>query len=121
MDYDITKTAHGIAKLATPEEIAREDGTYCLAADNGSVLATDSGVELIMNVPEFGYTNPDLHRRIDDDPVFDPDVDYPFSPRDEHGVPYKQSVVLGVWDGIHSYRTTTTYTHDEESTTCEIP
>ena len=70
---------------------------------------------------EHRYTNPDLHRRVDMDAEIPQGSDYSFVQYDEDGNPYKQDIVIGVWDGIHSYRTTTTYTHDEESTTCEIP
>ena len=76
---------------------------------------------IVMNKPDFGYTNPNLHRRIDQDPVIEPGSDYPFVPYDKDGNPYKQHVTIGVWDGVKSYRTTETFTHDEDSTTCEIP
>ena len=118
---DVATTARGVAKLATPEEIAKEVSKYFLAADTGLTLTSDSGLILAVNLPDFGYTNPNLHRRIDNDPAIEPGSDYPFVHYDENGNPYKQNVVLGVWDGIHSYRTTETFTHDEESTTCEIP
>lgn len=118
---EIGRTAHGAARPATPEEIERENRVRDLAVDTGLLLCTDNGVPFRLNVPEFGYTNPDLHRRIVTDPEFEPGVHYPFEQYDESGNPYNQSVVLGVWDGLHSFRTTSTYTHDEESTTCEIP
>ena len=124
MATEISKTAYGKIRPATPEEIAREridDNPYCLASDSGLTLTTDSGLVIIMNIPDFGFTNPDLHRRIDNDPEIPAGSDYTFVEYDEDGQPYKQDVVIGVWDGLNSYRTTNTYTHDEESTTCEIP
>lgn len=121
MAVDIARTARGIAKLATPEDIAKEQIVELLASDVGLILATDSGVPIGLNAPGFGYTNPNLHRRIDNDPEYIPGVHYPFVVYDENGVPYRQETVLGVWDGLNSYRTTTTFTHDEESETCEIP
>ena len=118
---EIPKTARGLAKLATPEDIAKEDSKYYLASDIGLFLTTDSGDYLIPNVGDFGYTHPNLHRRIDPDPIIPQGSDYPFVHYDKDGNPYRQSVKIGVWDGINSYRTTTTHTHDEDSTTCEIP
>lgn len=117
----IAKTAKGLAKPATAEEIAREDVKYFLSDDLGSLLLSDLGEFLVPNTPDFGYTNPNLHRRIDEDAIIPPGSDYSFVEYDEFGNPYPQKVVLGVWDGINSYRTTETITHDEESTTCEIP
>lgn len=121
MIVEISRTAQGIAKPATPEELAKDQTRFLLAADSGSLLVTDSGIRLITNTPEYGYTNPNLHRRIETDPDIPAGSNYPFVVYDKNGVPFKQSVVIGVWDGINSYRTTTTYEHDEESTTCEIP
>lgn len=118
---EIPKTAHGVAKLATPEEIAKEDGVLFLCTDTDLILLSDSGDEFVINRPKFGYTNPNLHRRIETDPIYEPGVDYLLVHRDKDGVPYKQTNVIGVWDGINSYRTIHTQTHDEESTTCEIP
>lgn len=117
----VPKTAHGAARLATEEEIQKEDSKYYLAADYGPILTTDSGIPIVPNVGDFGYTHPDLHRRIETDPEIPEGSDYPFVKYDPDGKPYKQTVKLGVWDGMHSYRTTETITHDEESTTCEIP
>lgn len=57
---------------------------------------------------DIGYTNPNLHRRVDPQQPTDPDKVKP------------DSYQLGIY-GTNSYRTTTTYYHDEESTTCEIP
>lgn len=118
---NLPKTAKGIARLATAEDIAKEDSKYVLAADNDSILLSDVDDILIPNLPDFGYTHPNLHRRIDLEAVGSSETDYPFMPRDKDGIPYNQNIVIGVWDGLHSYRTTETYTHDEESTTCEIP
>lgn len=114
------KTAKGAARLATEEEIAREDVEYYLASDLGLILCTDTGDMISPNTGDFGFTNPNLHRRIDD--ALPPaGSDYPFVYYDSDGNPYPQSIVLGVWDGVNSYRTTQVFTHDEESTTCEIP
>lgn len=121
MSIAFPKTAHGVARLATPEEIQREDAFYPLAADDGSLLATDEGAIILYNSGEMGFTNPDLHRRIDQDPVVPVGSDYTFVRYREDGTAYPQHVVIGVWDGVNSYRTTTTYIHDEESETCEIP
>ena len=116
------RTAHSEAILATPEEIAKEEMVdIYLASDLGLILMTDSGEDLSPNVPDFGYTHHNLHRRIDQDPEIPPGSDYPFVKYDKDGNAFKQTVVIGVWDGVNSYRTTTTYTHDEESETCEIP
>lgn len=90
---ELPTTARGAAVEMTEEEVAREGR----------------------------YTNPDLHRRVDVDEQGDPDVDYPLMPRDKDGNPFPQRIKLGVWDGINSYRLTETFTHDEESETCEIP
>ena len=118
---DIPTTARGIMKPASPDDIAIENDRMIFATDDGFVLVTNSGEGLIVNRAPSGFTNPNLHRRIDDDPVYKPGVHYDMVHYNEEGEPYKQSIVIGVWDGINSYRTTTTYIHDEESTTCEIP
>lgn len=55
-----------------------------------------------------GFTNPNLHRRIDPQPPTDA---YEVAPRD---------YMLGIYD-VYSYRTTQINTHDEESTTSEVP
>ena len=117
----IPVTAHGAARLATPEEIAREQVEHYLANDSEDYLLSDILDYLIPNVPDFGYTNPNLHRRIDDEAIAPFGSNYTFVVYDPEGNPYRQSVKLGIWDGINSYRTTTTYIHDEESETCEIP
>ena len=59
---------------------------------------------------EHGMTNPNLHRRID-----------PKQPAPDSGEVAPKSYIIGVYDGLHSYRTEIIHTHDEESTTCEIP
>lgn len=118
---DIAKTAKGLIRPATPDEIAREDSKYVISSDSGLVLVTDDYQVFVPNTPDFGYTNPNLHRRLDPDAVAPEGSDYKFVHYDKDGRPYKQKVTIGVWDGVHSYRTTTTYTHDEESTTSEIP
>ncbi len=74
------KTAQGVATPATEEDIALD---------------------------EFGYTHPDLHRRID--------------PTAGEGQVADRRYTIGVYDGIHSTRTVEEFYHDEESTTCEIP
>lgn len=116
------KTSKGQARLATEEEIAKEDGKFYYVSDLGFALFTDDEeCFFIPNVPEFGYTHPNIHRRIDLDPIIEPGQEYPWIYYDSEGNPYKQNITLGTWDGINSYRTTETITHDEESTTCEIP
>lgn len=115
------KTARGLAKPATPEEIAKEDSKYYIASDIELILTTDTGDLIAPNTGDFGFTHPNLHRRIEDDVTVPEGVSYPLLYLDPNGVPYKQTIKIGVWDGINSYRTTDTHTHDEESTTCEIP
>ena len=69
---DVPATAHGVAKPVTPEERAKD---------------------------EVGYTNPNLHRRIDLDMSRVPiGSDYPFIHYREDGTPYPQDVTLGLWD-----------------------
>ena len=58
---------------------------------------------------DVGFTNPNLHRRVDPQTPSDPRETAP------------RSYTIGVYDGIHSFRTTEVFYHDEESTTCEIP
>lgn len=53
---------------------------------------------------EIGFTNPNLHRRIETET--------------EEG---QKRYTIGVYDHQHSYKTVDYSTHDEESTTCEIP
>ena len=118
---EFPRTAHGIAVPATAAEIAKEDWFFPLASDEGLDLTTDEGITIVLNCGEMGYTNPNLHRRIDQNPDIPVGSDYPFVKYREDGTAYPQHVTIGVWDGIYSYRTTTTYIHDEESTTCEIP
>lgn len=116
------KTARGIARLATPEEIAKEESRFFLASDTYFTLLTDSGDAIIPNVGDLGYTHPNLHRRFETEIGDIPEgVHFPFNAYDANGVPFTSKVTFGVWDGIHSYRTTDLNTHDEESTTCEIP
>lgn len=115
------KTAQGLAKLATEEEIAKEDSFWPLASDEGLLLSTDSGIIIVRNVGEMGYTHPNLHRRIYPDVAVPPFSNYPFVKYREDGIAYPQYTTIGVWDGRNSYRTTTTFIHDEESETCEIP
>lgn len=118
----VPTTAHGAARPATDAEIERERIQYYLASDSEEYLLTDVTLDfLVPNVPDWGYTNPNLHRRIDNEAIAPPGSDYTFVVYDSQGNAYPQSVKLGIWDRLHSYRTTTTYTHDEESTTCEIP
>lgn len=119
--FEVPTTARGVAKLATPEEIAKEDSFYPLASDEGLILVADFDVIILRNVGEMGYTHPNLHRRIDQDPEIPVGSNYPFVHYRPDGTAYPQHVTIGVWDGRNSYRTTTTFIHDEESTTCEIP
>lgn len=83
MSVEFPKTAHGTAVPASEEDLVRD---------------------------AHGFTNPNLHRRID--PKTPEPGSQEVAPRD---------YVLGVYDGVHSYRTETIHYHDEESTTCEIP
>lgn len=123
MSIAFPKTTRGQATLATASDIEKEQETnvFLLASDSGAILISDSGSAFLQNLETFGYTHPNLHRRIESDPYVPQGSDYAFVHYDKDGNAYKQSVALGVWDGLNSYRTTTTYTHDEESTTCEIP
>ena len=57
-----------------------------------------------------GLTNPNLHRRID-----------PHEPTEGSKETAPRNYIIGVYDGLHSYRTETIHYHDEESTTSEIP
>ena len=57
-----------------------------------------------------GFTNPNLHRRID-----------PQQPAPDSKETAPRDYLIGVYDGLHSYRTETIHYHDEESTTSEIP
>ena len=161
---DFPKTAQGAALLATSEDLIQEGYDWYLA--NGTYdwylvttpdqyhptsleITVDSGEHWVPNI-EFGYTNPNLHRRIDQDYSIPADSNYLLAryqdynkhlvdirtpenknivtedsepllgPYIEHGDAYKQTFQIGVW-GYNSYRTTQTYIHDEESTTCEIP
>lgn len=66
----------------------------------------DSGEE--MDKDQLGFTNPNLHRRIDPQPYF---LD---------GRSVENSYTISIY-GHNSYRTTSVPLHDEESTTCEIP
>ena len=77
---EFPKTADGVAKPASAEDIAKD---------------------------EFGYTTPNLHRRLD-----------PTHPDTEVK---DRKYTIGVYDGIHSTRTVEQFFHDEESETCEIP
>jgi len=83
MSIEFPKTAHGVAKPATEEDIQQD---------------------------EHGLTNPNLHRRIDTDQILQGPGEV--APRE---------YTLGVFDGVNSYRLETIVTHDEESTTSEIP
>lgn len=66
----------------------------------------DDGIE--KELDDRGFTNPNLHRRIDPKEPTDPELVAP------------SNYSLGIY-GPHSYRTQTLHTHDEESTTSEIP
>ena len=82
MPIEFPQTAHGVAVPLSVEDEQRD---------------------------EHGFTNPNLHRRVD-----------PQNPSSAEEVAPRQ-YVLGVYDGIHSFRTEIISTHDEESTTSEIP
>lgn len=58
-----------------------------------------------------GFTNPNLHRRVDTSFIYDDDAHKEVLPRDH---------LIGVIN-TDSCRTTTYFTHDEESTTSEVP
>lgn len=62
---------------------------------------------------ELGFTNPNLHRRVDpqDPPTADDPRNQEIAPRD---------YTLGI-QNVHSYRTTTINVHDEESIYDETP
>jgi hypothetical protein len=60
-----------------------------------------------------GFTNPNLHRRID--PKEPPEAE---NPLDQELAPREYSLEI---HGTNSYRTTTITVHDEDSTTSEIP
>lgn len=62
-----------------------------------------------MKKDEFGYTNPNLHRRVDES--FDHIPANESSPRNYE---------LGIYN-VNSYRTVTMHKHDEESETSETP
>ena len=80
---DKYKTAEGVATTPlSPEDQAKDD---------------------------LGFTNPNLHRRVD-----------PHPPTDLKEV-RARNYTIGVYDKLNSYRTTEIFYHDEESTTCEIP
>lgn len=117
----IPRVARGLIRPATPEEIAKEDSFFPLCSDLGFILTTDTGSVIIRNTGEMGFTNLNLHRRIVHNPDIPVGSDYTFVKYREDGTAYPQDVKIGVWDSMYSYRTTTTYMHDEESETCEIP
>lgn len=58
---------------------------------------------------DLGFTHPNLHRRVDAS-----------EPNPESGEVSPREYSFGIY-GVDSYRTTKVNTHDEESTTCEIP
>lgn len=75
----------------------------------------------------IGFTDPNLHRRIDpQDPPEPEDPNYdPKDPKSVNRAYLNQEISPRSYDinihGVHSYRTTTIHTHDEESITTEIP
>ena len=79
MDYP--HTAHGVAVPATGQDIIND---------------------------EHGFTNPNLHRRVDRQTQGPEEVAF-------------RDYTMGVYDGLHLYQTEQRFYHDEESTTCEIP
>lgn len=118
---EFPKTSKGQAVLASEEDLQKEKFFTLIVTKSGQMISTDSGRHFVVNEKVAGYTSPNLHRRIDQDAVIPFGTDYPFVQYDEEGNAYKQTIVVGTWDGLNSYRTTTTYTHDEESETSEIP
>ena len=97
-----------------------------LITDWGELIFTDNyeSIEVSGEI-EHRYTNPDLHRRIDNEspipPESDPENQYLLVAYDENGIPYPQTSKVGILDGMHSFRVIDITVHDEESTTCEIP
>ncbi len=82
MSENYPQTAQGQAKLATEEDITKD---------------------------EIGITDPNLHRRIDDEAT-------PLHPGEV--VPDSYTLSVG---SVNSYRTTDHHVHDEESSNSEIP
>lgn len=80
MSTEYTKVGQGPAKLATEADLIND---------------------------ETGYTNPNLHRRIDPQERPLPEL-------------LKREYELGIYN-VNSYRTTTTNYHDEDSSVSEIP
>lgn len=70
-------------------------------------VVDDNSDEMVKD--EFGYTNPNLHRRVD--------ASHDHIPANESS---PRNYELGIYN-LNSYRTVTRHTHDEESETCEIP
>lgn len=66
------------------------------------------GQAVLYTGEETSFTNPDLHRRIDNEVVL------PIP----HTAPNTYTLSI---QGVNSYRTTEQHFHDEESTTSEIP
>lgn len=58
---------------------------------------------------EVGYTNPNLHRRVD--PQDPPEGSHKYKPNDYE---------IGIYS-VNSYRTTESHYHDEDTEDCEIP
>ena len=77
---EVPKTASGVTKVATEEDIQRDIQ---------------------------GFTYPNLHRRVE--------------PSRSEGEVADRKYTIGIYDGLHSTVTVERFTHDEESTTCEIP
>ena len=75
-------------------------------AKGPATVATEADIQQ----DEHGLTNPNLHRRIDTEQL-------PQGPGEVAPRQYEFNVL----DGVHSYRLETIITHDEESTTSEIP
>ena len=67
---------------------------------------------------DIGFTNPNLHRRIDPLDPEDPFLPVP-SPLDPNAI-LPNSYEIGIY-GKNSYMTQTVHVHDEYSTTSEIP
>lgn len=121
-NFELPQVAYGYATLATPEDISKEtSGALCLLTNNGEPLLTGSGLSILTSEGRSGYTNPNLHRRIDNEAIIPAGTEYPFVVYDSEGIPYHQVATLAVWDRLHSTRTTQTFVHDEESEDCEIP
>lgn len=107
------------------------------AVGGPATLAENTPADMQLAKDERGFTNPNLHRRVD--PATPPTTSDGSEHSDIHHVRDNSLFVSNASDGnfldgeiapreyklaiegLHSYRTTKYVTHDEESTTSEIP